>query len=108
MNHCGTYTIETKRLLLREFMVEDAEAMFQNWASDKEVTKFLTWPAYTSLDTAIHILSEWTASYEKSNGQQVDIDFDVYYLMQELNGKLHIFGWISGNEQELLKQYGII
>ncbi|MCI5861938.1 GNAT family N-acetyltransferase, partial [Bifidobacterium boum] len=41
MNHCGTYTIETKRLLLREFMVEDAEAMFQNWASDKEVTKFL-------------------------------------------------------------------
>ena len=25
MNHCGTYTIETKRLLLREFMVEDAE-----------------------------------------------------------------------------------
>ena len=47
MNHCGTYTIETKRLLLREFMVEDAEAMFQNWASDKEVTKFLTWPAYT-------------------------------------------------------------
>lgn len=47
MNHCGTYTIETKRLLLRKFMVEDAEAMFQNWASDKEVTKFLTWPAYT-------------------------------------------------------------
>ena len=41
-NHCGTYTIETKRLLLRKFMVEDADAMFQNWASDKEVTKFLT------------------------------------------------------------------
>lgn len=58
----------------------------------------------------IHCVADvaWTASYEKSNGQQVDIDFDVYYLMQELNGKLHIFGWISGNEQELLKQYGII
>ncbi len=70
MNHCGTYTIETKRLLLREFMVEDAEAMFQNWASDKEVTKFLTWPAYTSLDTAIHILNEWTASYEKPDFYQ--------------------------------------
>ncbi|MGN0424721.1 MAG: hypothetical protein ACI4FY_05320 [Acetatifactor sp.] len=37
-----------------------------------------------------------------------DIDFDVHYLMQELNGKLRIFGWISGNEQELLKQYGVI
>lgn len=51
-------------------MVEDAEAMFQNWASDKEVTKFLTWPAYTSLDTAIHILNEWTASYEKPDFYQ--------------------------------------
>ena len=49
-----------------------------------------------------------TASYEVANNQKVDIDFDVHYLMQELNGKLHIFGWISGNEQELLKQYGVI
>ena len=58
----------------------------------------------------IHCVADvaWTASYEKSDGEQVDIDFDVYYLMQELSGKLHIFGWISGNEQELLKQYGIL
>lgn len=50
----------------------------------------------------------WTASYEVANNQKVDIDFDVHYLMQELNGNLRIFGWISGNEQELLKQYGVI
>lgn len=58
----------------------------------------------------IHCVADvaWTASYEKSDGQRIDIDFDVYYLMQELNGKLRIFGWISGNEQDLLRQYGII
>lgn len=50
----------------------------------------------------------WTASYETANKQQIDIDFDVHYLMQELNGKIRIFGWISGNEQELLKQHGVI
>ena len=50
----------------------------------------------------------WTASYELTNRQQVDIDFNVYYLMQERNEKVRIFGWISGNEQELLKQYGVI
>lgn len=44
----------------------------------------------------------WTASYEVANGQQVNIDFNVHYLMQNLNGKLRVFGWISGNEQELL------
>ena len=46
----------------------------------------------------------WRASYEVADTQQVDIDFDVHYLMQELDGKLRIFG----NEQELLKKYGII
>lgn len=50
----------------------------------------------------------WTASYVPENKPQVDIDFDVHYLMQEINGQLRVFGWISGNEQELLKQYGVI
>lgn len=39
MNHCGTEYIETGRLILRRFTVEDAGAMFRNWALDKEVTK---------------------------------------------------------------------
>ena len=50
----------------------------------------------------------WRASYEKADGQQIEIDFEVHYLVQELNGKLHIFGWITGNEQDLLKEYGVI
>ena len=93
MNHCGTYTIETKRLLLRKFMVEDAEAMFQNWASDKEVTKFLTWPAYTSLDTAIHILNEWTASYEKPDFYQWAI------VPKNLNEPIGSISVVSINEK---------
>ena len=44
MEHKGTKTIETERLTLRPFRAEDAEAMFRNWASDPEVTKFLTCP----------------------------------------------------------------
>ena len=41
MRHGGTQKLETERLLLRRFVVEDAEAMFGNWASDPEVTKYL-------------------------------------------------------------------
>lgn len=70
VNHCGTRTIETERLLLRRFVIEDADAMFRNWASDKEVTRFLTWPAYSSADTAIQVLNEWDASYEKPDFYQ--------------------------------------
>ena len=44
MNHLGTKKLETTRLILRPFVREDAAAMYRNWASDPEVTKFLSWP----------------------------------------------------------------
>jgi len=50
MNHKGTETLETERLLLRRFSESDAEAVFRNWASDDEVTKYLTWPSHKSKD----------------------------------------------------------
>ena len=49
MNHIGTQTIETERLILRRLRPEDAQAMFDNWASDDEVTKFMMWPTYLTL-----------------------------------------------------------
>ena len=63
MNHCGTRMLETDRLVLRPFVVGDAEAMFRNWASDSEVTKYLTWPAHANMDVTRALLKEWTAAY---------------------------------------------
>lgn len=42
MNHLGTVELETTRLKLRRFTMEDTENMYKNWASEDEVTKFLT------------------------------------------------------------------
>ncbi|MDY4543698.1 MAG: hypothetical protein SPE00_00015 [Bacilli bacterium] len=42
MNHKGTTKLETNRLILRRFVIEDAKAMYENWSSEDEVTKFLT------------------------------------------------------------------
>lgn len=50
----------------------------------------------------------WTATYSVAENPDIEIDFEVHYLMQELDNELHIFGWISGNEQALLKEYGVI
>lgn len=50
MKKIGTKTIETKRLILRRFRIEDADDMYSNWASDPEVTKFLTWPTHESVE----------------------------------------------------------
>ena len=49
MNHIGTQTIETDRLILRKARPEDAQFMFNNWASDDEVTKYLMWQSHKSL-----------------------------------------------------------
>ena len=70
ISHKGTQTIETSRLILRRAVRDDAEAMFRNWASDPEVTKYLTWPAYEKVETAYQILDQWVSEYEKTDFYQ--------------------------------------
>jgi RimJ/RimL family protein N-acetyltransferase len=42
--------IETARLRLRRPRIEDAEAIFARYASDPEVTRYLSWPRHLSPD----------------------------------------------------------
>ena len=63
MKHCGTQRLETERLILRRFVIEDAAAMYNNWASDEEVAKYLTWPAHQSQEVSEYVLKEWVKSY---------------------------------------------
>ena len=70
LSHKGTQTIETSRLILRRAVREDAEAMFRNWASDPEVTKFLTWPAHGSIAVSEMVIGSWLQEYEKENYYQ--------------------------------------
>ena len=44
LTHKGTQQLETRRLILRRVRREDAQAMYDNWASEEQVTKYLTWP----------------------------------------------------------------
>ena len=70
MKHLGTKDLETPRLILRRFTVEDAAAMYENWASDDDVTKFLTWPTHRSVDVSRMVLADWVAYYEKPDFYQ--------------------------------------
>ena len=67
MNHCGTQRLETNRLVLRRLTELDADAMYRNWASDPEVTRFLTWPAHQDVNVTKAVIGTWLLQYDKPN-----------------------------------------
>ena len=74
IQHKGTTVIDTKRLRLRPFVPEDADPMFRNWASDKEVTKFLTWPTHGSKEVSAYVVEQWYGRREEPNYYQWAIE----------------------------------
>ncbi|MBR6595928.1 MAG: GNAT family N-acetyltransferase [Oscillospiraceae bacterium] len=65
MKHLGTQKMETQRLILRPFTPEDGEAMFRNWASDPEVTKYLTWPTHADPGVSRWVTEDWVSHYDE-------------------------------------------
>lgn len=63
MQHKGTITLETDRLILRQFRNDDAEYMFKNWASDSKVTEFLTWQPHENVEVTKELLNNWIHRY---------------------------------------------
>lgn len=70
MKHLGTKKLETPRLILRRFTMEDAPAMYANWASDPEVTRYLTWPTHENVSVSAWVLGDWTSHYGEENFYQ--------------------------------------
>ena len=56
-------TIETARLILRRPRASDAQAVFDRYAGDQAVTRYLSWPAHRNLADTLAFLSwsdeEW-------------------------------------------------
>lgn len=65
MDNKGTKRIETDRLILRQFRIEDARDMYNNWATDAEVTKFLTWSPHPEINFTKGLLEDWIGKYSE-------------------------------------------
>lgn len=64
MNHVGTKTIETERLILRRFTVEDADPAYRNWMGDPEVTEFLRWRHHADVSETRTVIGDLVKSYD--------------------------------------------
>lgn len=119
MKHVGTQRLETDRLILRRYVVEDAAAMYKNWASNGEVTKFLTWPTHSGVEVSQRVTEEWVNQYPdekyyhwaivlKENGDEPIGDIAAV-SMREQTSMVHIgyclgrAWWRQGIMSEALK-----
>lgn len=100
MNHKGTIELETERLILRKFKIEDAESMFNNWASDEEVTKYLTWKPHKTVEVTKSLLTEWVSSY-------INLDFYQWgIVIKETNELIGSIGVVGNKENRLMCEIG--
>ena len=64
MNHLGTITLRTERLVLCQFAKMDAEDMYKNWASSEAVTKYLRWLPHENVEVTRSLIDEWEENYK--------------------------------------------
>ena len=81
MRHLGTKALETNRLVLRPFRESDAQMMFNNWASDEEVTRYLLWFTHQEVEETKDVVSAWVDLYG-------DRDYYHWALEHKVTGDL--------------------
>lgn len=50
----------------------------------------------------------WRSVNEKKDKSEIAIDFEVIYFVQTINSESKIFAYITGDEQKVLKERGLI
>ena len=59
--------IETERLILRNFQMSDAEAMFRNWANDPDVLRYMPYKICEDIETTRVRIGEWLDYFNSTN-----------------------------------------
>lgn len=67
MKNKGTITLESERLLLRKFKLEDADEVYKNYGSDPEVSKYVVWNQHKSIDDSLNFIKKCIDTYEDLN-----------------------------------------
>lgn len=65
MNHSGTKTIQTPRLILRQFVCEDSNDMLKNWISNPGIQFEYGEPVYSTKEQVDELLMKWINNYMK-------------------------------------------
>ena len=71
MEHKGTVRLETRRLVLRRFVIDDLESFYHNCLSDREVWRWTNYPKMECLADVQEkgglFTPKWLAAYDQPN-----------------------------------------
>lgn len=81
MTHKGTITLETERLILRRFTLDDAAEAFRNWMSSEKVTRFLSWPPHKDPGESRDYIQSVIDSYVKPDNFSWVIEYKELSLV---------------------------
>ena len=90
------YTIESKRLIFRPWEKSDAPTLFNGWANNEEITKYLTWNPHKDIETTNYIIDKRIKEYEEKDR----INFAI--VLKENNiliGSIDVVGYINNNPE---------
>lgn len=82
MHHEERALLHTQRLILRRFTPEDAEAVYRNWAGDRETTRFMPLERASSVEEAERLIGTWGDGVYglvlKSTGELIGfVEYDI-------------------------------
>jgi len=100
LKHSGTVQLETQRLILRQFVIDDAQNMYDNWAADDEVTKFLTWPSHPDVEETINVIKYWIGGYSTNQ------TYDWAVILKEIQQPIGSIGLLNINNNQLSCEIG--
>lgn len=93
MEHKGTATLETERLILRRFTESDAEPAFRNWTSSDTVTKYLRWETHRDVRVTCDYINFLSENYKRPDA------YDWAIVCKELGEPIGSIGAVALNER---------
>lgn len=87
---------DSKRLHFRRIQPEDSKRIFECWASDDEVTRYVTWPTHQNAETTAYVVDMWIKEYDDPACYRYGIELKE---TGELIGMIDVVGYIDGNPE---------
>ncbi len=124
LTHCGTKSIESENLILRQFSYNDNKDMLDYWVSDPNIQSMYSEPIYTTEEEVKELLDKYITSYSQDSyyrwaiiekSTQICIGQVAFFLVDSKNhfgeieycigSKFHRKGYASEAVKAILK-YG--